>query len=450
MSSLRFNLDESDLDTLAQRGDEAVLLTEVPADLLTPLSVFLQIAEPGGHSFLLESVEGGSSLARYSFLGSDAGRVFRIRDGALTVQESDGDLVNIPGPPLAALREERERRRPAPQTGLPPLSGGLVGFFSYDLVRLMEDLPTVAHDALGIPQAVLAEYRTVMAFDHLRNRLMLMTAVDLGGGNGERRASLRLAKEHLEKLAGQLQDKTQAPAAMTAAGTGEPQAAPSEEKFQEQVKAAQKAILEGEIFQVVLSRRFTRSWSGSPLLVYRRLRSQNPSPYHFLLACDGDYLVGASPEMLARVQGETVHARPIAGTRPRGQDENEDLQLEEELRTDAKENAEHFMLVDLARNDVGRVSRPGTVAVERFASVERYSHVMHLVSSVAGKLKPECDALDAFTACFPAGTLTERPRYAPWRSSRPANLLAAAPMAGRWDTGIAVAIWTPALPSGRL
>jgi anthranilate synthase component 1 len=456
MSSSRFNLDESDLDAMSQQGDEAVLSTEVPADLLTPLSTFLQIAEPGGHSFLLESVEGGSSLARYSFLGSNARRVFRIRDGVLTIQGADGELVRIPGDPLAALRRERGRRRPVPQKGLPPLSGGLVGFFSYDLVRLMEDLPAVAGDPLGIPQAVLAEYRTLIAFDHLRNQLMLMTAVDLGGGRQKRRAAFSAAREHLQALAQRLAESVPVPVAMSAVGTGEPTSAPSQEAFCTQVEAAQKAIVAGEIFQVVLSRRFTRPWSGSPLPVYRRLRSQNPSPYHFLLACDGDYLVGASPEMLVRVQGDTVHARPIAGTRPRGLDDDEDLKLEEELRSDEKERAEHVMLVDLARNDVGRVSRPGTVEVESFASVERYSHVMHLVSSVSGKLKPEFDALDAFKACFPAGTLTGAPKVRAMEiieTSEPVRRGPYGGAVGYWDrTGdldTCIAIRTVVITGGR-
>jgi anthranilate synthase component 1 len=410
MSSSAFNLDESDLDAMAQLGDEAVLCTEVPADLLTPLAAFLQIAAPAGHSFLLESVEGGSSLARYSFLGSNARRVFRICDGVLTIQEPDGQRRRVPGSALAGLRRERGARRVVPQAGLPPLSGGLVGFFSYDFVRLLEDLPEIADDTLGIPQAVLGEYRTVLAFDHLRNRLMLMTGIDLDGGAVSRRQSLQTGRAHLEELAERLAGPVPVPAGLAVVGGGEPQAVPSEERFRAQVEKAQQAIVAGDIFQVVLSRRFDRPWSGSPLPVYRRLRSGNPSPYHFLLACDGDCLVGASPEMLVRVEGETVHARPLAGTRPRGADEAEDLRLEEELRTDDKERAEHVMLVDLARNDVGRVSRAGTVAVERFAEVERYSHVMHLVSSVSGRLKPDCDALDAFTACFPAGTLTGAPK----------------------------------------
>jgi anthranilate synthase component 1 len=410
MPSLRFNLEEADLDAMSAQGDEAVLCTEIVADLLTPLAAFLQIYEPGGHGFLLESVEGGSSLARYSFMGSEAQRVFRIREGRLTVQETDGKVRTIPGSPLEALRQERRPRRPVPQDELPSLSGGLVGFFSYDLVRLLEKLPDLAEDPVGLPQALLVEYRTVLAFDHLRNRLMLMTAIDLDGGDAERRTSFRSARKHLELLAERMAGPPPAPEAMTAVGLGQPEVSPSEEIFQQQVGAAKRAIMAGDIFQVVLSRRFKRPWSGSPLPVYRRLRSNNPSPYHFLLAFEQDFLAGASPEMLVRVQGEDIHARPIAGTRPRGADPQEDLELERELRADEKEQAEHVMLVDLARNDVGRVSRPGTVKVERFATVERYSHVMHLVSSVSGKLQENCDALDAFAACFPAGTLTGAPK----------------------------------------
>lgn len=412
MIAAEFNFGEGDLAAMARQGNEAVLCTEILADLLTPLAAFLRVARMEEHSFLLESVEAGVSLARYSFMGSHARRVYRIRQGRLSVQEGKSTPRYLDGPPLSALRRDREGRVPVPQEGLPPFTGGLVGFFSYDFVRLLEKIPPGAVDDLQIPQAVLAEYSTVLAFDHLRNRLILMAAVDLSGDPGAQRDDYRRARSRLLDLVDRLAGPLDLEAALSPAEedeiavTGEP----SEECFKRWVVEAQESITAGEIFQVVLSRRFSRPWRGSPIPVYRRLRSHNPSPYHFLLACDGDYVVGASPEMMVRVQGNAVQVRPIAGTRPRGKHAEEDEALARELLADEKERAEHVMLVDLARNDLGRVCRPGTVKVQGFAGVERYSHVMHMVSRVSGELAAGRDALDAFAACFPAGTLSGAPK----------------------------------------
>ncbi len=403
-----FNLTDEDLPGLAGQGSMAILGREILADLLTPLGAFLRVAHGAGHAFLLESVEGGRAVARYSFLGARPRRILRIRGGRLTVQEPGGPEEARDGPPLQALRRERGEPRPAPQTGLPPFTGGLVGFFSYDFVRHLERLPGTPVDDLGIPDAVLGDYRTVLAFDHLRNRLILMTALDLGQGRPA--AELEDGRRRLRELEALLcaplppQEPAQAPLDLA------PDAAPGEAAFLAGVEEARRRIGEGEIFQVVLSRRFSTPWSGSPVPVYRHLRSRNPSPYHFFLACGGDHVVGASPEMMVRVHDGEVRVRPIAGTRPRGRDEAEDARLEAELRADAKERAEHVMLVDLARNDVGRVSRPGSVRVEGLAQVERYSHVMHMVSSVRGELAEGKDGLDALAACFPAGTLSGAPK----------------------------------------
>ena len=402
---------ENDLESLAEQGSVAVLRREVLADLLTPVTAFAKTAARHRHAFLLESVEGGENVARYSFLGGGARRVFQVRGGRLFLQE-DGSEQELPGSPIEALRAARREIVPVPQPELPRFTGGLVGFFSYDFVRCLERLPQRSEDDLRIPQAVLAEYDTVLAFEHPRNRLILMSAVHLGGGREPRRRSYQAACERLDELARQLSGP------LPDLGAREPgrmkeavvQAVPSDEEFLENVEKAREYIRAGDIFQVVLSRRFSRPWAGSPLSVYRVLRSLNPSPYHVFLACDGDYVAGASPEMLVRVLGRQITVRPIAGTRPRGKDATSDRQLEVELLADTKERAEHLMLVDLARNDVGRVSHPGTVRVDDFALVERYSHVMHLVSSVSGELQEGKDALDAFSACFPAGTLTGAPK----------------------------------------
>ncbi len=437
MVSADLNFGVEDLDAMARLGNEAVLSTEILADLLTPLAAFLRVADMDEQSFLLESVEAGVSLARYSFLGSRAGRVYRIRQGRLSVQEGRGTPRYLDGPPLSALRRVREGRVPVPQEGLPPFTGGLVGFFSYDFVRLLEKIPHGAVDDLQAPQAVLAEYSTVLAFDHLRNRLILMAVVDLAGDPAARRKDYRRARSCLQDLVDRLAMPAVLPAALSRRDDDDMAIAgePDEECFQRWVVEAQEAITAGEIFQVVLSRRFSRPWRGSPIPVYRRLRSDNPSPYHFLLACDGDYVVGASPEMLVRVEGNAVQVRPIAGTRPRGRNEEEDEALARELLADEKERAEHVMLVDLARNDMGRVCRPGTIRVHGFATVERYSHVMHMVSRVSGELAAGRDALDAFAACFPAGTLTGAPKV------RAMEIIAEKEPFRRGPYGGAIAYW---------
>jgi len=424
------------MEDMARYGNEAVLCTEILADLLTPLAAFLRLADLEGQSFLLESVEAGVSLARYSFLGTDASRVFRLRRGRLSLQEGSSEPRALTGPPLEALRRARAGRVPLAQEGLPPFTGGLVGFFSYDFARLLEKIPEQAADDLHVPQAVLAEYRTVLAFDHLRNRLLLMSAVDLAGDTAGRRESYRQARDRLLALVARLTGLVPPPvptadddAAVTIRGE------PDEACFRRWVGEAREAITAGEVFQVVLSRRFSRPWRGSPVPVYRRLRSDNPSPYHFLLACDGDYVVGASPEMLVRVQGNDVQVRPIAGTRPRGAMEEEDEALARELLADEKERAEHVMLVDLARNDLGRVCLPGTIQVQNLATVERYSHVMHLVSRVRGELAAGRDALDALAACFPAGTLSGAPKV------RAMEIIEAKEPFRRGPYGGAIAYW---------
>ncbi|MFQ5669475.1 MAG: anthranilate synthase component I family protein [Acidobacteriota bacterium] len=408
----RYSFTERDLEPLSRRGNLAILCRTILADLMTPVGAYMRLARGHPHAFLLESVEGGLYLARYSFLGAGARRVFRIRRGRASLQENGGPEKALSGAPMEELKALRRRTHPVPLPGLPPFTGGLVGFFSYDFVRCLETVPDRAPDDLHVPDAVLAEYGTILAFDHRRNRLLLMAPVALDGGQERRKASYQQACRRVEEWIQILTQPMSLPltpsvhraAALEVAGR------PSVESFRAGVVEARQKIAAGELFQMVISRRFSVPWNGSPLSVYRSLRSLNPSPYHFLLACDGDHLVGASPEMLVRVQGRRVTVRPIAGTRPRGENEEADRRLEQDLVADAKERAEHVMLVDLARNDIGRVACPGTVRVERLAQVERYSHVMHMVSSVVGDLREDADAVDALTACFPAGTLTGAPK----------------------------------------
>jgi anthranilate synthase component 1 len=405
------NRAPADLESLARDGPAAVLSREIAGDLLTPVGAFLTAFRTTPHAFLLESVEGGTLQARYSFLGGGPRRLFRIRDGRPTLEGDGGPERPLPGDPLAALRAVWSATRTVPQAALPRLRGGLVGFFSYDLARSLERLPGTPRDDRRIPDAVLGDYETVLAFDHLRHRIVLMSRLDLRGSEADRRRSFAVAEERLEALAVRLRDGAPGgPVPPRGGKAGEVVAEPDAAAFEAAVLEAKRSITAGEIFQIVLSRRFHVPWSGDPIAVYRALRSLNPSPYHFYLACGGDYLAGASPEMLVRVEGESVTCRPIAGTRPRGADEDADRTLEREMLVDPKERAEHVMLVDLARNDLGRISRPGSIEVAGMASVERFSHVMHLVSTVRGRLAPGRDALDALAACFPAGTLTGAPK----------------------------------------
>ena len=409
--SRRFNFGEDDLQALSRDGNLAVLCHEVPADLMTPLGAYLRLAPAPEFSFLLESVEGGTRMARYSFLGADPERVFRLRAGRLTVAARGAGEVTLPGPPLEALRRQRAAVRAVRLPGLPRFTGGLVGHLGYDFVRLLERLPEARPGTPGEPTAVLAEYRTVLAFDHLRNRLLLMSAVDLNGDPGADRRSFNDAAARLtaigDRLAAPLPLDGSPPAAVTEPGL---RVEPADRDFLDSVARAQRHIAAGDLFQVVLSRRFTRPWTASPLPVYRALRSLNPSPYHFLLTGDGRALAGASPEMLVRIEAGRLTMRPIAGTRRRGPDEETDVRLEAELRASAKEWAEHIMLVDLARNDAGRVAQPGSVRVEGLGRIERFSHVMHLVSTVSADLASGRDALDALAACFPAGTVSGAPK----------------------------------------
>ena len=329
----------------------------------------------------------------------------------LTVAAHGAGEVTLPGPPLEALRRQRMAVRPVRLPGLPRFTGGLVGHLSYDFVRLLERLPEARPGTAAEPAAVLAEYRNVLAFDHLRNRLLLMSAVDLTGDQGADRRSFAAAVARLDAV----EERLAAPLPLTAtppaaAGPTALRAEPGDRDFLDSVVRAQLHIAAGDLFQVVLSRRFTRPWAASPLPVYRALRSLNPSPYHFLLTGDGGALAGASPEMLVRIEGRRLTMCPIAGTRRRGSDEATDVRLEAELRSSAKEWAEHIMLVDLARNDAGRVAQPGSVRVEGLGRIERFSHVMHLVSTVSADLAPGRDALDALAACFPAGTVSGAPK----------------------------------------
>jgi anthranilate synthase component 1 len=396
------SLDEA--RTLAAQGNVVPVYREVPADLETPVSAFLKTAR-GKHSFLLESVEGGERLARYSFLGTEPYRV--LRNGAHVERNEE------PGDPLAQIEEELSRFRVAPVAGLPRFHGGAVGYLGYEVVRHFEPrVPQAAADPLGLPDAVLMFTDTLLVFDHLQHVIKVVSHVRL---DGDIDAAYRQAVWKIEELVGRLSQPLaslpyRSEASLGAPGGAEACSNMSREAYEASVERIKEYIVAGDCIQTVFSQRFSRPTSAHPFEIYRALRTVNPSPYMFFLKLGDFHIVGASPEMLVRVEEGRIDYHPIAGTKPRGRDEAEDLANEQELRHDEKERAEHIMLVDLGRNDVGRVSEPGSVQVTELMEVERYSHVMHLVSHVTGRLRAGLSSYDALRACFPAGTVSGAPK----------------------------------------
>ena len=377
---------------------------EFLADTLTPLGVYQRLARLSPWRFLFESVTGGEQVSRYSFLGAAPRAVYRLYPDRLEEEDGEGRRA-LPGPPLEALARLISGIRAAP--GPLPFSGGFVGYFGYDLVRLLERLPDRPPDPFDLPLAQLARFDRVVIFDHAHQRL-LAVANEIEG-----EVSREQAEAELDELAVLLEGPGESGAVALAGDETAPAVAEplvDGEAYQAAVRRAKEWITAGDIFQAVLARRWRQRAAVSPLALYRALRVINPSPYMVLLEGPEAALVGASPEMLVRVTGGHLATRPIAGTRPRGADPAEDQRLAEELLTDPKERAEHVMLVDLGRNDLGRVARPGSVRVSSFMEIERYSHVMHIVSNVEAELAEGKTGLDALLACFPAGTVSGAPK----------------------------------------
>ncbi len=398
---------------LAKQGNLIPVYEVLPADLLTPVSAYLRLAEGSRYSFLLESVEGGEKIARYTFAGANPAEVFRYAGGAC-VQESHDRVVWEERDPVSFLRERIERFRPVRVPGLPPLVAGAIGYFAYDMVRLIERLPQRLRDDIGLYDAVLMFYHGLIAFDHVQHQLWIVRNV-FTEGSGSLRAKYDAAAREIAETRKVLEQQVGAEHATAGAARGGKKSLRVASNFQrhEYVAAVRKAkeyIRAGDVFQVVVSQRFSAETGAEPFAVYRALRALNPSPYLFYLHLNDVAVIGSSPEMLVKVQGREVLYRPIAGTMPRGRDEKEDLQNEAKMLASEKERAEHIMLVDLGRNDLGRVCDYGTVRVEQLMTVERYSHVMHLVSSLRGRLREDVDCFDALMACFPAGTVSGAPK----------------------------------------
>jgi len=405
--------DFREFQRLAKQGNLIPVYDVFSADLLTPVSAYLRIAQAARYSFLLESVEGGEKIARYTFAGAHPEEVFRYGNGACVLENRER-LVWEERDPISFLRERVERFRPVRLPSLPPLVGGAIGYFSYDMVRLIERLPKRLRDEIGLYDAVLMFYHGLIAFDHVQHRLWIVRNV-FTEGHGSLRAKYDAAVREINKARQLLEEPVAAE---------RPKKSPSASKrgslkvnstfrrpeYLDVVRKAKQYIRAGDIFQVVLSQRFSAKAKAEPFEVYRQLRALNPSPYLFYLQLNDVAVVGSSPEMLVKVQGRDVFYRPIAGTRWRGKDEAEDQRLEREMLASEKERAEHIMLVDLGRNDLGRVCEYGTVKVEKLLTVERYSHVMHIVSSLRGRLREDVDCFDALMACFPAGTVSGAPK----------------------------------------
>ncbi len=393
---------------LAREGNLIPVCDCFRADLLTPVGAFLRLRQNKRYACLLESVEGGEKLARYTFLGVNPAEIFRYRDGVSTLETSSG-VIRERAHPIEFVRKLLARYRQVRLPGLPPLTGGAIGYFGYEMVRLVERIPASGRDDLALDDAVLMFYLGLVVFDHLRHRLWLVRNVF-----AEQGANLAVAYRSAIRELRRMRRRLERPLgrARRARRRGKPRvrANMSRARFLAGVRRAKRYIRAGDIFQVVPSLRFAVETGADPFEIYRALRVINPSPYLYYLELGPTAVVGSSPEMLLKVEGREAFYRPIAGTRPRGRTEEEDRRLETELRADPKERAEHVMLVDLGRNDLGRVSEYGSVAVQELMFVERYSHVMHLVSRLRGRLRPEVDCLDALMACFPAGTLTGAPK----------------------------------------
>ena len=406
--------DYNEFSRLARTASLVPVAKTVAADLRTPVSAFLSVAADEPNAFLLESVEGGEKIGRYTFLGARPYMILRARGRQITIErhgkksQQEGDVFKI----LDGLLREHT---PAHLPGLPPFTAGAVGFFAHDAVRQIEKLPVIAKDDLQIPDCNLMFFDRLLAFDHVRHEIFIIATADVRRQSPKQAyaQSVRDIARIEKKLAAPLPAKfLRAPKPHPKAKNGKVKVAISVSKkhFISTVEKIKNYIMAGDVFQAVPSLRLELEPGVEPLNIYRALRRVNPSPYMYFLRMQEMTVLGSSPEMLVRVTGRKLEYRPIAGTRKRGRDEGEDRRLEEELRHDEKERAEHVMLVDLGRNDVGRVSDYGTVKVRDLMFVERYSHVMHLVSAVEGTLRADLTPIAALSSCFPAGTLTGAPK----------------------------------------
>ena len=395
---------------LARQGNIVPVYKEVLADMDTPVSAYVKLRGESDCRFLFESIEGGERAARYSFLGIAPTKLFRSRGDQIAIEDRrTGECRQFTGAAIESLKEMMHGCQGVHLPGLPRFTGGAVGYLGYDGIRLVEELPDTCEDDLDLDDMVFAVFDTIVAFDNLRHTVLLIANADLSEEAGVEEAYAEACARigHLDELLAR-------PLPANPLRGGRPmqpvRSNMSHDDYLRSIDRCLEYIRAGDIFQVVFSQRFTLETDSDPLDIYRVLRTVNPSPYMFMIELDGLHILGASPEILVRVEDGTLEVRPIAGTRPRGKTEDEDRELEAELLADDKDCAEHVMLVDLGRNDVGRVADYHTVGVTEMMVVERYSHVMHIVSNVRGKLSEEMDSIDALFACYPAGTLSGAPK----------------------------------------
>lgn len=394
---------------MAQTGKVIPVYREILADMDTPVSAMQKI-DNGKYAYLLESVQGGEKWARYSFLGGEPALVIKAKGQEVELIKNGRTEKKIVANPLDCLKEILTAYQPVTVPGLPRFWGGLVGYMSYDMVRFFEKLPLETNDDLQVPDTIFLLTDTLLIFDNVNLKIKVVSNVFLDD-NIDPEAAYRQAQERIDALIVHLQKPTAyTPLEESSANELDFSSNMDKEEFMQIVDSAKEYIRAGDIFQVVLAQRFQSKAPEETFNIYRALRTINPSPYMFYLKLDDFHLIGASPEVLVRVEEGQIQLRPIAGTRRRGKDDAEDRTMEQDMLQDTKERAEHLMLVDLGRNDVGRVAQMGSVSVDEFMTVERYSHVMHMVSNVIGKLEKGKDAFDVLSAAFPAGTVSGAPK----------------------------------------
>jgi anthranilate synthase component I len=403
--------DYKEFSRLAREFTLVPVVKSVTADLLTPVSAFLAIAAKEPDAFLLESVERGEQIGRYTFLGARPYLRVQARGEDVVIQRGKS-REQKKGSALQAVKELLRQHRPATLAGLPPFTAGAVGYFAYDAVRQLENIGEQTENDLSLPDCVLMFFDRLLAFDHLRHQIQIIATADVSRESPRRAYDRAVADIAIleKKLAAGLRPAHWQKSSRPGNTKLKVHAGISRRRFISSVERCKQYIAAGDIFQVVLSQRLDFVPEVAPFDIYRALRTVNPSPYMYFLRMGDVHVLGSSPEMLVRATERNLQYRPIAGTHPRGRDEAEDLRLAKEMLSDEKERAEHVMLVDLGRNDLGRVSEYGSVQVKDLMYVERYSHVMHIVSALEGKLREGLDALDAFAACFPAGTLSGAPK----------------------------------------
>lgn len=387
--------------------------TEIFADTETPVSTFLKLAGSSPYSYLLESVEGGERWGRYSYISSEPKRIFCVKDGSFTLTDSSGKVIRsgVSQDPLKELEAIMAGYVPAPVSGLPRFLGGAVGFAGYEMVKYFEEIPEAPNRAIACPDSIFLINDLIVVFDHLTHTTKVVSCVETGTGGRDPSTLYRRACAKIDSAIKNLQK----PVSHTAARGASLKKTPvrsniTRESFISKVRKAKEYIRNGDIIQVQISQRFSKETPAKPFDIYRALRNVNPSPYMYYMDMGGFQIIGSSPEILVRKISSSVETRPIAGTKPRGSTLEEEKKYEKELLGSTKELAEHIMLVDLGRNDLGRVCRPSTVTVPSLMKVEKYSHVMHIVSSVTGILRKGLNAFDLFRACFPAGTVTGAPK----------------------------------------